>query len=90
MHLGIDFLMILLGPSWEAKSIKNRIENTMQKTKPFGTRLGPSSGCQGGRDVLRPSATRPGGLEILSQGAARAAPFRAKILKLKRNSSYVF
>ena len=29
-------------PSWEAKSIKNRIEKTMQKTKPFGTRLGVS------------------------------------------------
>ena len=46
-------------PSWEAKSIKNHIEKTMQKTKPFGTRLGPSSGCQGGRDVLRPNPTRP-------------------------------
>ena len=48
-----------LGGKIDQKSIKNRIEKTMQKTKPFGTRLGPSSGCQGGRDVLRPSTARP-------------------------------
>ena len=76
-----------LGGRFEEKSIKNRIEKTMQKTKPFGTRLGPSSGCQGGRDVLRPNPTGPGAPKILSRGAARAAALRAKILKLKRNSS---
>ena len=48
-----------LGGKIDQKSIKNRIEKTMQKTKPFGTRLGPSSGRQGGRDVLRPSTARP-------------------------------
>ena len=48
-----------LGGRFDEKSIKNRIEKTIQKTKPFGTRLGPSSGCQGGRDVLRPNPTGP-------------------------------
>ena len=48
-----------LGGKIDQKSIKNHIEKTMQKTKPFGTRLGPSSGCQGGRDVLRPNPARP-------------------------------
>ena len=66
-------------PSWEAKSIKNRIEKTMQKTKPFGTRLGPSSGCQGRRDVLRPSAAQPNGSKILSRRPPGPPPFRAKI-----------
>ena len=42
-----------LGGKIDQKSIKNRIEKTMQKTKPFGTRLGPSSAYQGGRDVFR-------------------------------------
>ena len=69
-------------PSPEAKSIKNRIEKTMQKTKPFGTRLGPSSGCQRGRDVHRPNATRPSATQRAENplpGAARAAALRAKI-----------
>ena len=79
-----------LGGKIDQKSIKNRIEKTMQKTKLFGTRLGPSSGCQRGRDVLRPNSTGPNAPKILSRGAARAAALRAKILKLKRNSSYVF
>ena len=48
-----------LGGKIDQKSIKNHIEKTMRKTKPFGTRLGPSSGCQGRRDVLRPSTARP-------------------------------
>ena len=85
MHLGIDFSMILvdfgcqLGGKMDQKSIKNRIEKTMQKTKPFGTRLGPSSGRQGGRDVLRPSTARPGALEILPRRPPGPPPFRAKI-----------
>ena len=76
-----------LGGKIDQKSIRNRIEKKMQKTRPFGTRLGPSSGCQRGRDVLRPNSTRPDAPKILSRGAARAAALRAKILKLKRNSS---
>ena len=67
-------------PSWEA--IKNRIEKTMQKTKPFGTRLGPSSGCQGRRDVLRPSPTGPGATRRAGNPPRRPPgppPFRAKI-----------
>ena len=79
-----------LGGKIDQKSIRNRIEKKMQKTRPFGTRLGPSSGCQRGRDVLRPNSTRPDAPKILSRGAARAAALRAKILKLKRNSSYMF
>ena len=50
-----------LGGKIDQKSIKNHIEKTMQKTKPFGTHLGPSSGCQGRRDVLRPNPTGPNG-----------------------------
>ena len=70
-----------LGGKIDQKSIKNRIEKTMQKTKPFGTRLGPSSGCQGRRDVLRPSpaqssAARRAGNPFL--GAARAAALSRK------------
>ena len=82
-----------LGGKIDQKSIKNRIEKTMQKTKPFGTRLGPSSGCQGRRDVLRPSTARPdatrrdparpNALEILSPGPPGPPPFRAKILVKK-------
>ena len=48
-----------LGGKIDQKSIKNQIAKTKQKTKPFGTRLGPSSGCQDGRDVLRPNPTGP-------------------------------
>ena len=79
-----------LGGKIDQKSIRNRIEKKMQKTRPFGTRLGPSSGCQRGRDVLRPNSARPDAPKILSRGAARAAALREKILKLKRNSSYMF
>ena len=50
-----------LGGKIDQKSIKHRIEKKMQKTRPFGTRLGPSSGCQRGRDVLRPNPARPNG-----------------------------
>ena len=50
-----------LGGKIDQKSIRNRIEKKMQKTRPFGTRLGPSSGCQRGRDVLRPNPARPNG-----------------------------
>ena len=71
-----------LGSKINQESIKNRIEKTMQKTKPFGTRLGLSSGCQGGRDVLRPNPARPGATQRAENpllGAARAAALRAKI-----------
>ena len=70
-----------LGGKIEQKSIKNRIEKTMQKTEPFGTRLGPSSGCQGGRDVLRPSTARPNATQRAGNplpGAARAAALSRK------------
>ena len=62
------------------------------KTKPFGTRLGPSSGCQGGRDVLRPSPTRPDATQRAENplpGAARAAALRAKIPVVKNNKETV-
>ena len=65
-----------LGGKIDQKSIKSRIEKTMQKTKPFGTRLGPSSGRQGGRDVLRLSTARPERTQRAGNpfpGAARAA-----------------
>ena len=80
-----------LGGRFDEKSIKNRVEKTIQKTKPFGTRLGPSSGCQGGRDVLRPNAARPGATwraENPLPGAAWAAALRAKIL-IKNNKETV-
>ena len=51
------------------------------KTKPFGTRLGPSSGRQGGCDVLRPSPTGPNGTRRAGSPlpeAARAAALSRK------------
>ena len=50
------------------------------KTKPFGTRLGPSSGCQWGRDVHRPNPARPGAPKILSQGPPGPPHFAQKYL----------
>ena len=82
-----------LGGKIDQKSIKNHMEKTMQKTKPFGTRLGPSSGCQGGRDVLRPNPARPGATRTENPfpGAARAARLAQEYqLKTTRRQSYVF
>ena len=78
-----------LGGKIDQKSIKNHMEKTMQKTKLFGTRLGPSSGCQGGRDVLRPSTAQPGALEITVPGAPRADNFQ-RIPVNKGHSTYMF
>ena len=75
-----------LGGKFDEKSIKNRIEKAIQKTKPFGTRLGPSSGCQGGRDVHRPNPTRPDAPKILSWGPP-GPPHFAQKYKLKRRQS---
>ena len=73
-----------LGGKIDQKSIKNRIERTMKKTKPFGTRLGPSSGRQGGRDVLRPSTTRPNATRRAGNPLPEAA--RAAALSRKNTS----
>ena len=73
-----------LGGKIDQKSIKNHMEKTMQKTKLFGTRLGPSSGCQGGRDVLRPSTARPGATRRAGNPLLEAA--RAAALSRKNTS----
>ena len=73
-----------LGGKIDQKSIKNHNEKTMQKTKPFGTRLGPSSGCQGRRDVLRPSTTRPSATQRVENPLLEAA--RAAALSRKNTS----
>ena len=82
-----------LGGKIDQKSIKNHIEKTMQKTKPFGTRLGPSSGCQGRRHVLRPNAARPNATQRaenpLRRGRQGSRTSR-KNIPVKNNKSYVF
>ena len=79
-----------LGGKIDQKSIKNHMEKTMQKTKLFGTRLGPSSGCQGRRDVLRPSPARPNATRRdenpLPGGRQGRRPFAQKY-QLKRKQS---
>ena len=82
-----------LGGKIDQTSIKNHIEKTMQKTKPFGTRLGPSSGCQGRRHVLRPNSARPSATQRaenpLRRGRQGSRTSR-KNIPVKHNKSYVF
>ena len=76
----------ILGTKLKRKIDQKSIKKTMQKTKPFGTRLGPSSGCQGGHDVLRPNPTGPGGTKIVSWRPPGPPHFAQKYQLKKRQS----